>query len=298
MDFEELMARLDDVSLAFNLHLILRGLRVGVIIDRVTTYFAPDTFDIAIDIAKTSSARDMLQYVLSKDEQSLLIYNTSTPDVFSDDVLKQAFQMPAGVVYSSLQSELCSPEKTTTNWWWRKSPPKCNHFTLSGVLFYQEKCAGEMSEKWVEKWVEEGKRVGGDVVVQPCNEVSDAKFYDIINNADTVTLFVRRFDVAKKFWGESMWQLTGWIISNRCVNLETTRALYEKFGVIWRFVLWVIKMNSYALSPNLRVTQVRKCRNLIGDLERKLYDSGGDLKIMKSSWYKMHLRICSACQGV
>ena len=106
MRFDELLRLFSgDIDLAFNANLVLQGLRVGMIMDRNQTCFIPGAFESAIKLATESGVSTRLKYVLSKDDRSLLLYNTDIDDVFTDDVLAQAFQMPAGLVYNQLRPE-------------------------------------------------------------------------------------------------------------------------------------------------------------------------------------------------
>ena len=303
MGFKELVTTFKgDIDLAFNFHLISRGLRVGIIIDRNATYFTPGVIETAIEIATKSDMATVLQYVLSKDGSSLLVYNTTAPNVFSDDVLKQAFQLPAGVICNQLATEFCIKEKkedegdgSIFSWIMPPKQASCLDFAVNGVLFYQEKCSNDINIRAINKWIKEGKALGLTVGVKPCVEISDAKFTWIMAKLSAPQVFVHKFDIARKFWGESFWQISGWLFSHRCTSVTETRNTCRTYGTVLRFIASIIKNNYYVVSPESTVSQVRKCRDLIGELETELYNvSSFDRNEMNRIWTTRHFTLVSA----
>ena len=287
MRFDELLRLFSgDIDLAFNANLVLQGLRVGMIMDRNQTCFIPCAFESAIKLATESGVSTRLKYVLSKDDRSLLLYNTDIDDVFTDDVLAQAFQMPAGLVYNQLRPEFCTVREN----WFAES---CRHFSINGVMFYSEKCPGEMNQSKIQEWVAEGRRNGLEIVIQECKHVSDRRFARSIEKCDWADIYVRKFDIAHKFWGDNFWQITGWLLSHACMSPSKTKDVCLAFGDVWRFILKIIQSGECSVNPKLEISQVRKMRDIIGDLEIALYHNQKDTSMMHKLWMESRPKLAA-----
>lgn len=277
-----------DLALAFNFLLVSTGLRFGIMFHGVRYCNRPGVMARIIEEARKDPNIRYATSGVAGQEDMVLIFNlsksASEESAFApkenniDGLIKMAFREPNGAIYGQLNDHLCPSQTSGGNCLvytiGEQEPDGKPPSNKGRVVFYFETCVSIVREsdhnRREVKWKALGKQV--EMRVAKC-EVSLLMNYDFrkaIVDCDVITLFDHRCSIARRFWGDEFWDLTGYMFLQRVVSPEDMERMCKEYHLVWQFI--VLLMESDLLRrPGMYVSDARRLRRMLGRFECQLY---------------------------